>query len=91
MSAWYVFSSLGFYPVAPASGKYMLGSPSIKTASLRLENGRTFKVEARNQSEQNIYVSRVTLNGRDLGRRYITYQDIAAGGSLVFYMSGQHS
>ena len=87
MSAWYIFSSLGFYPVAPGSGKYMLGSPSVETASLRLENGRTFAIEARDQSEKNVYVTRVTLNGRDLGRRYITYDDIMAGGKLVFLMS----
>jgi len=91
MSAWYVFSSIGFYPVAPASGKYMLGSPAVKTAVIRLENGRTFTVEARNQGEQNVYVSRVTLNGRDLGRRYVTYSDIAAGGRLVFFMSDKHA
>lgn len=87
MSAWYIFSSLGFYPVAPASGKFMLGSPSVKTAALHLENGRTFTIEARHQSETNVYVSRVTLNGRDLDRRYLTYSDIMAGGKLTFYMS----
>ncbi len=90
MSAWYVFSSLGFYPVAPASGRFMLGSPSIKKAVLRLENGRRFTVETLNQSEKNVYVSRVTLDGRDLDRRYITYSEIMAGGSLAFYMSDKH-
>ncbi|MFL6375397.1 MAG: GH92 family glycosyl hydrolase [Pyrinomonadaceae bacterium] len=87
MSAWYILSSLGFYPVAPASGKYMLGSPSVRTANMHLENGRTFTIEARDQSEKNVYVSRVSLNGRDLGRNYITYEDIIAGGKLVFFMS----
>jgi len=91
MSAWYVFSALGFYPVAPASGRYMLGSPSVKTASIHLENGRTFTIEARGQREQNVYVSRVTLNGRDLGRRYITYADIVTGGHLVFFTSEKHT
>ncbi len=91
MSAWYILSSLGFYPVAPASGKYMLGSPAVKTAALRLENGRTFTIEARDQSEKNVFVSRVTLNGRDLGRNYITYDDIMAGGKLVFFMSDKHA
>jgi putative alpha-1,2-mannosidase len=91
MSAWYILSSLGFYPVAPASARYMLGSPSIKTAALRLENGRTFTIEARDQSETNVYVSRVTLNGRDLGRNFITYGDIMGGGKLVFYMSNKHA
>ncbi|HTH50911.1 MAG TPA: glycoside hydrolase family 92 protein, partial [Pyrinomonadaceae bacterium] len=87
MSAWYIFSALGFYPVAPASGRYMLGSPSVKTARINLENSRTFTIEARDQSEKNVYISRVTLYGRDLARRYITYSDIAAGGRLTFYMT----
>jgi putative alpha-1,2-mannosidase len=91
MSAWYIFSALGFYPVAPASGQYVLGSPSISSATLRLENGRTLSIEARGQSEKNVYVSRVTLNGRDLGRDYLTYSDIVGGGKLVFYMSDKHS
>ncbi|MBV9242935.1 MAG: glycoside hydrolase family 92 protein, partial [Acidobacteria bacterium] len=56
----------------------------------RLENGRTFNIEARDQSEKNVYVTRVTLNGRDLARNYITYDDIMAGGKLVFYMSDRH-
>ncbi len=90
MSAWYLFSALGFYPVAPASGQYAIGSPIVKTAVLRLENGRTLTIEARDQSEDNVYVSRVTLNGRELDRRYLTYSDIASGGKLVFQMSDRH-
>jgi putative alpha-1,2-mannosidase len=87
MSAWYIFTALGFYPVAPASGQYMLGSPAIKTAVLRLENGKTLSIEARNQSDSNVYVQSVTLNGRNLDRNYITYADIVNGGKLVFVMS----
>ena len=87
MSAWYLFSALGFYPVAPASGMYMLGSPAIKTATLKFENGRTLNIEARNQSDRNVYVNKVTLNGRDLNRDFLTYQDITNGGTLVFFMS----
>jgi putative alpha-1,2-mannosidase len=87
MSAWYLFSALGFYPVAPASNMYMLGSPAIKYASLKFENGRTLNIEARNQSDKNVYVTKVTLNGRELNRDFLTYQDITAGGSLIFYMS----
>jgi putative alpha-1,2-mannosidase len=89
MSAWYIFTALGFYPVAPASGQYMLGSPAIKTAVLRLENGKTLSIEARNQSDSNVYVQSVTVNGRNLGRNYITYTDIANGGKLVFTMSSR--
>jgi len=87
MSAWYLFSTLGFYPVAPASNMYMLGSPAIKTAVIRFENGRTLSIEARNQGVRNVYVSKVTLNGRELNRDFLTYSDITNGGKLVFFMS----
>jgi predicted alpha-1,2-mannosidase len=87
MSAWYVFTALGFYPVAPASDQYMLGSPAIKSAIIRFENGRTLMIEAQDQSDKNVYVSSVTLNGRRLDRRYLTYADITNGGKLVFAMS----
>jgi putative alpha-1,2-mannosidase len=87
MSAWYLFSALGFYPVAPGSGQYELGSPAIKTAFIRLENGRTLSIEARNQSEKSVYVKSVTLNGKRLDRRYITNPEIMNGGRMVFEMS----
>ena len=86
MSAWYLFSALGFYPVAPASGQYMLGSPAIKTATIKLESGRTLTIEAKDQSEKNVYVKRVELNGRRVDRNYITYNEITGGGKLVFFM-----
>ncbi|MEJ7622511.1 MAG: GH92 family glycosyl hydrolase [Pyrinomonadaceae bacterium] len=89
MSAWYLFSALGFYPVAPGSGEYALGSPLVKTAALRLENGRTLIVEARNQSEQNVYVKSVSINGRRLDRRHLTHRELTAGGKIVFEMSGE--
>ena len=91
MSAWYLFTALGFYPVAPASGMYMLGSPAIKTAVLKLENGRTLRIEARGQSEGNVYVTNVSLNGSSLNRRYLTYADITNGGTLVFTMGDKPS
>jgi predicted alpha-1,2-mannosidase len=87
MSAWYLFSALGFYPVAPGSGQYALGSPAINTAVIRLENGRTLSIEARNQSEKNVYVNSVTLNGKRIDRRYITSAEIMNGGRIVFEMS----
>ncbi len=87
MSAWYLFSALGFYPVAPGSGEYQLGSPVIKTATLRLENGKTLRIEARNQGEKNVYVSAVTLNGKSLNRRHLSYSEISKGGTIVFQMS----
>ena len=90
MSAWYLFTALGFYPVAPGSDQYQLGSPAIKTAVLHLENGKTFNSEARDQSEKNVYVKRVELNGRKLDRRYVTYADITNGGKLVYFMDDKH-
>lgn len=91
MSAWYIFSTLGFYPIAPASDQYWLGSPAIDAATLQLENGKTFTVKAINQSDKNIYVQKVLLNGKPLERRYITHAEIMNGGELVFYMSNKHS
>ena len=87
MSAWYLFSAMGFYPVSPGSDQYSLGSPLIKEAIVYLENGRQFKVQAVGQSEKSIYVQRVLLNGKELKRRYITHQDIVQGGNLTFYMT----
>jgi predicted alpha-1,2-mannosidase len=91
MSAWYIFSALGFYPVAPGSGQYAFGSPNIKEAVLNLENGKTLKITAKNQSAKNVYVSKVELNGKVLPTRYITYGQIMEGGTLVYYMSSKPS
>ncbi|MBX7171967.1 MAG: GH92 family glycosyl hydrolase [Pyrinomonadaceae bacterium] len=87
MSAWFILSSLGFYPVAPASGEYQIGSPSIKTAVLKLENGKTLTIEAKNQSDKNVYVEKVTVNGQPLDRIFIKYSEIMNGGKIVFWMS----
>lgn len=86
MSAWYVFSALGFYPVAPGSDKYDLGSPLVKEAVLKLENGKVFSIKAVDQSPVNVYVRRVELNGERVDRLYITHDEIMQGGSLVFHM-----
>jgi predicted alpha-1,2-mannosidase len=87
MSAWYLFTALGFYPVAPGSGQYALGSPIVKTAKLNLENGKVLSIEARNQSENNVYVNDVEVNGKALNRKYITFNELANGGKVVFHMS----
>jgi len=86
MSAWYIFSSLGFYPVAPGSGEYSIGSPVVKAATIRLENGKTFSVEAKNQSERNVYVQQVMLNGVALTKPVLQHRDLMKGGKLVFVM-----
>jgi predicted alpha-1,2-mannosidase len=89
MSAWYLFSSLGFYPMAPGSLNYDLGSPAVVNATLNLENGKTFKVTTKNQSNKNVYVAKVILNGEALNRTYITHNEIMNGGEIQFIMSAK--
>ena len=89
MSAWYVFASMGFYPVNPASGVYYLGSPSLDKAIINLSNGKTFTVTAKNNNPENVYIKSVELNGRILENNYITHQQIMEGGELVFEMTNQ--
>ena len=86
MSAWYIFSALGFYPVAPGSDRYDLGSPLVKDAVISLENGKSFSVSAIDQGPGNVYVKKVELNGRKLDRNWITHEEVMQGGHLVFYM-----
>ena len=87
MSAWYIFSSLGFYPVSPGSDEYWIGSPSIVNAKLNLENGKTFEIEAKNQSEKNVYIERIELNGKPFEGYKLKHDDIMKGGKLVFFMN----
>jgi predicted alpha-1,2-mannosidase len=87
MSAWYLFTALGFYPVAPGSDRYALGSPVVKAAKLTLENGKILTIEAKNQSERNVYVTSVTVNGRKVNRNYLTHSEIMNGGKIVFEMT----
>ncbi len=87
MSAWFLFSSLGFYPVAPGSDHYALGSPAIKTAVLKLENGKTLTIEANNQTDKNVCVEKVLVNGKQINRNYITHTEIMNGGKITFLMS----
>lgn len=89
MSAWYIFSSLGFYPVAPGSDEYALGSPLVKKAVFNLENGKTFEVETVNQSDKNVFVSKVLLNGKQLEKPFLKHSDVIKGGKITFYMSAK--
>ena len=89
MSAWYIFSSLGFYPVAPGSDEYALGSPLMKKAVFNLENEKTFEVETVNQSDKNVFVSKVLLNGKQLEKPFLKHSDIINGGKITFYMSAK--
>lgn len=90
MSAWYIFSTIGFYPVAPGSDVYQIGSPAVNAATIHLENAKTFSIIAKNQSDKNVYVQKIELNGKPLNRLYITHKEIMNGGKLVFYMSPNH-
>ena len=90
MSAWYVFSALGFYPVNPADGNYAFGTPLFKQVSINLTNKKTFTVNARNLSNQNIYIVNVLLNGKDYDKGYISHQQILEGGTLEFKMGNKH-
>jgi predicted alpha-1,2-mannosidase len=89
MSAWYIFSSLGFYPVAPGSDEYALGSPLVKKATFNLENGKKFEVETINQSDKNVFVSKVILNGKQLDKPFLKHADVVNGGKITFYMSAK--
>ena len=89
MSAWYIFSALGFYPVNPAEGIYVLGSPLVKKASIKLENDKVFTVEAANNSSDNLYIDAVLLNGEKLEKSFITHQQIMEGGTLKFVMAAE--
>ena len=87
MSAWYIFSALGFYPVTPGSGEYVIGSPSVNQAVINPENGKTFTIISKNHSPKNIYISGVILNGEKINRSYITHDEIMKGGELIFIMT----
>jgi predicted alpha-1,2-mannosidase len=86
MSAWYVLSSLGFYPVFPASTEYVFGSPLFEKATLHLPEGKNFTVETVNNSAENIYIQRVELNGEEYNKMSISHQDLMNGGILKFVM-----
>ncbi len=89
MSAWYIFSAMGFYPVAPGSNEYAIGSPEIINAKINLANGKQFIIETKNQSDNNVYVKKIILNGKVLLKPFISYEEIMAGGKLVFEMSAK--
>jgi len=88
MSAWYVFSALGFYPVNPSSGLYVFGSPAVKNAKLNVGENKIFEVSVRNYAPRNIYIEKVWLNGSDYDKNWIRHADIIKGGKLVFEMAG---
>ena len=90
MSAWYIFSALGFYPVLPGSDEYQFGSPIVKSAKVNLENGKKLMIKTENQSEENVYVSKILVNGRQVKNHILKHSDIANGGEIIFVMSEKH-
>ena len=91
MSAWYIFSSLGFYPVTPGSNQYIIGSPLFDKATINLENGKSFTVEAIDNSSENKYIKSAILNGENYEFSFINHKDIINGGSLVFEMTDKQT
>lgn len=89
MSAWYILSTLGFYPVNPANGEFVLGSPQVKKATIQLANNTSFTIESKNYSTQAIYNGNRFLNGNKITVPFITYQNMMKGGVLTFYMSSE--
>ena len=89
MSAWYVLSAMGFYPVCPGSDHYAIGSPVVDKAIIHFENGKSFTIIAENNKKENVYIKAAKLNGADYTKSYITYKDIVEGGTLKFDMSAE--
>lgn len=91
MSAWYIFSAMGFYPVNPSGGIYSIGSPVLKQAVIKLENGKSFTVKVLNGSRNNCYIRSMRMNNKPYNKAYITQKDIEKGGTLEFEMSDKPS
>jgi predicted alpha-1,2-mannosidase len=89
MSAWYVFSAMGFYPVCPGTDEYVIGSPNALKTTIYLENGKTFTIKAPALNAKNVYIRSVTLNGKPYHKAFLRHQDIMNGGELIFEMSAQ--
>jgi predicted alpha-1,2-mannosidase len=87
MSAWYVLSALGFYPVSPGSAIYDIGRPMMKEATLQVENNKIFYIKCLDQSKENKYISKIELNGEEISRLFLHHEEIVAGGELLFTMS----
>jgi predicted alpha-1,2-mannosidase len=86
MSAWYIFSAMGFYPVNPADGRYIFGAPQLSSITINVAANKRFVIEAKNLSAANKYVQSISLNGLSYSRNYITHKDLMKGGKLVFIM-----
>ncbi|MCE1198781.1 MAG: glycoside hydrolase family 92 protein, partial [Marinilabiliales bacterium] len=90
-SAWYVWSTLGFYPVNPAGGEYVLGTPLSSLSEMTLSSGQHFIIRAENLNDRNIYIQKATLNGAEYTKSYIRHEDLLKGGELVLFMGEKPS
>ncbi|MDB5091578.1 MAG: alpha-mannosidase, partial [Mucilaginibacter sp.] len=86
MSAWYLFTAMGFYPVNPADGRYVFGAPQLSEIRIDLPGGKKFVIQAKNLSAANKYVKNISLNGVSYKKNYLTHHDLMNGGMLVFVM-----
>lgn len=86
MSAWYIFSAMGFYPVCPGSNQYIIGAPYLPYLQINLDNGKTLTIKADVGSDENKYIQSVSLNGKPINRAYITHDELIQGGELIFVM-----
>ena len=86
MSAWYVFSALGFYPVLPGSDEYAIGSPMVLSAKINLENGKTITINTKNQSKENVYIQKIEINGIEVQSATFKHSDISNGGTITYYL-----
>jgi predicted alpha-1,2-mannosidase len=91
MSAWLLFTAMGFYPVNPASGDYMIGSPLYRSIRLKLSNGKTFRVEAENNSATNVFIQSATIDNKPLDIPVIRWEQIQSGATLHFVMGSRPS
>lgn len=89
MSAWYILSAMGFYPLNPANGIYCIGSPQLERAVIHLDNGNKFTITTKNSKKDNIYIQSAKLNDKEYSKSYITHKDITEGGTLEFTMGNQ--
>ena len=89
MSAWLLFTSMGFYPVAPGSNEYVLGRPFVDRAVVHLPNGKTLTITSVNMSKTQSFLKDVLLNGKSLDRSYVTHQELMDGGELKFVFSSE--
>lgn len=88
-SAWYVFSAMGFYPVCPGSGEYVLGTPVFKSMKVNLENGNTIDIAAANNSNENRYVDAMKLNGKAYDKNFLTHEDLMKGAKISYTMAAE--